>query len=247
MLIVTARPASFRGVIWLKLRVQINEGIHSTSKSLLCLLRVSEVITNGNNKAIAAGGAWHCFLWCRPLAVVGPIQYFTLHRIARCAVIRKRHLGALCVITLEGANRAVAGKRPYWVGSTCWQQERSLISWTLFWLPNNLSHSWGCCWRAFCCFKDQERCWSKKSHRVAADEACWIWNPQQTTEWNSRLIFWGRDIVLWLFLSNSCFWGKQCQRCSCCCCCSCLSSLQRPSCSDGSCLVIRTPGSLLSS
>ena len=30
------------------------------------------------------------------------------------------------MITLEAASRAVAGKRPYRVGSTCWQQERSL-------------------------------------------------------------------------------------------------------------------------
>ena len=179
----STRPASFHGVIRLKLRVHIN----STSKSLLCLLRVWEIITNGNNKAIAAG-AWHCFLWCRPL-VVGPIQYFTLQRIAHCAVIRKRHLGALCVITLEAASRAVAGKRPYRVGSTCWQLATRKISWTLFWLPTNLS-SWDCCWRVICCFKNQERC----EVRRVTNASC-SWYHQQTSEWNLRLIFWGRDKV----------------------------------------------------
>ena len=73
----------------------------------------------------------------------GSDPYFTLlQQITHCAVIRKRHLGALCVITLEGASRAVAGKRPCWVGSTCWQ-----LATRKKWLPGNLS-PWDYCWRA---------------------------------------------------------------------------------------------------
>ena len=65
-------------------------------------------VINGNNKA----GAWHCFLWCRPLSE-GPMLTSHCNGLWINAAIRRRHLGAFCAITLEAAaNGAVAGKRP---------------------------------------------------------------------------------------------------------------------------------------
>ena len=146
---------------------------------------------NGNNKAIG-GGAWHCFLWCRPLAV-GPILALHCCNISHIAlaVIRRRHLGALCAITLvEGANRAVAGKRPYWV-----RRELLLAARTGNTKKFEPIATFGCqgISRLYLRFLlespllFQEWRWmpmQEPTWQAAADKTCWTWN-HQTSECNS--------------------------------------------------------------